>query len=154
MIDKNGDAADETRLNQALELLHFGFRAITANPDQRLAARGYSRVHHRLLYFIGRNSGCSNTELLRIMRVSRQYLHRPLKQLIDDGLVTVSRDPRDGRVKRLALSAAGRCFEQELTGEQRRQMAAVFAQAGTEAEAGWRRVMALLAGEMKPMDAE
>ncbi len=154
MIDKNGDAADETRLNQALELLHFGFRAITANPDQRLAARGYSRVHHRLLYFIGRNSGCSNTELLSIMRVSRQYLHRPLKQLIDDGLVTVSRDPRDGRVKRLALSAAGRRFEQELTGEQRRQMAAVFAQAGTEAEAGWRRVMALLAGEMKPMDAE
>ena len=150
-IDRPADVPDnEQMLNEALELLHFGFRAITAQPDQRLAARGYSRVHHRILYFIGRNAGCSHGELLRIMRVSRQYLHRPLKQLIDDGLVGMDRDVRDGRVRRLSLSAAGRRFEQELTGEQRRQLQAVFTRAGEAAENGWRQVMALLAGDMRP----
>ena len=141
MIDPN----DETRLNQALELLHFGFRAITADPDERLRKLGYSRVHHRLLYFIGRNPDCSQKQLLEIMRVSRQYLHRPLRQLVDDGFIEIRADDRDRRIKRLRLSAAGRSLEQALTGRQREQLAEVFEQAGVEAEAGWRRVMALLA---------
>lgn len=154
MVDKIKGQTDETALNEALELLHFGFRAITAHPDERLAARGYSRVHHRLLYFIGRHPGCSNKELLRIMRVSRQYLHGPLRRLIEDGLVVMERDPRDGRVRRLSLTARGRDFEERLTGEQRRQLAAVFGLAGAEAEAGWRRVMALLAQALDAEDGE
>ena len=48
-------ASRETDLNQALELFHFAFRAFTAKPDQLLEARGLQRVHHRILYFVGRN---------------------------------------------------------------------------------------------------
>ena len=141
MIEQN----DESRLNQALELLHFGFRAITAEPDERLRQLGYSRVHHRLLYFIGRNPDCSQKQLLEIMRVSRQYLHRPLGQLVDDGFIEIHTDDRDRRLKRLRLSTSGQKLEQALTGRQREQLAGVFEQAGPEAEAGWRQVMALLA---------
>ncbi len=151
MIDKNTAPTDEeARLNAALELLHFGFRAITAQPDRRLAERGYSRVHHRILYFIGRHPRCSHKQLLDIMRVSRQYLHRPLRQLIDDGLVQAEADAQDRRIKRLSLTTDGAAFEEALTGEQRRQLAAVFAQAGTDAEQGWRRVMERLAGALLP----
>ena len=144
MIDRNDDPAARERLNQALEALHFGFRAITAHPDQRLQALGYSRVHHRVLYFVGRNPGCSINELLGIMRVSKQYLHRPLRQLVEDGYIEAVRDPHDRRVKRLHLTRKGQRLEERLTGEQRAQLAAVFAEAGPRAEAGWRRVMALL----------
>ena len=144
MVDPNDDSAARERLNQALEALHFGFRAITAHPDQRLQALGYSRVHHRVLYFVGRNPGCSINELLGIMRVSKQYLHRPLRQLIEDGYIEAVRDPQDRRVKRLRLTRKGQRLEERLTGEQRAQLAAVFAEAGPRAEAGWRRVMALL----------
>lgn len=146
MIDQKRQE-QEQHLNQALEALHFGFRAITAQPDERLKALGYSRVHHRILYFIGRNSGCSVNELLGIMRVSKQYLHRPLRQLLEDGFVSARQDAADRRIKRLALTGKGRRLEQALTGEQRGQLARVFAAAGPGAEAGWRRVMALLAGE-------
>jgi DNA-binding MarR family transcriptional regulator len=150
MVDDSDPAAGHSArgseaLNRALELLHFGFRAITAEPDERLRKLGYSRVHHRLLYFIGRNEGCSQKQLLRIMRVSRQYLHRPLKQLIDAGFVEIRRDEEDARVRRLRLSPRGRRLEQALTGRQREQLAEVFRQAGAEAERGWREVMALLA---------
>jgi len=92
---------NQTELNQALELLHFGFRSITSHPDQQLSELGYSRVHHRILYFVGRHSGCSINELLAIMQVSKQYLHRPLRQLVEDGYIRVNQDQEDRRIKRL-----------------------------------------------------
>ncbi len=146
MIDRKGDRT--LQLNAALEALHFGFRALTAHPDERLRRLGYSRVHHRILYFIGRHPGCSVSELLGIMRVSKQYLNRPLRQLVEDGLVERRDDPVDRRVRRLRLTARGRRLEEQLTGEQREQLAEVFAKAGPRAEAGWRKVMALLAQDM------
>ncbi len=146
MVDQNDPKRREHDLNQALEALHFGFRAITAHPDQRLAPLGYSRVHHRILYFVARNQGCAVNELLGIMRVSKQYLNRPLRRLIADGYIETRRDDADRRVKRLSLSAQGRRLEEALTGEQRAQLAEVFRRAGPVAEAGWRKVMALLAG--------
>ncbi len=137
-------AEEERRLNQALEALHFGFRAIIAHPDERLKKLGYSRVHHRILYFVGRNPGCSVNELLRIMRVSKQYLNRPLRQLVEDGYIESKQDLQDRRVKRLKLTRKGRRLEEKLTGEQRMQLAEVFQAAGPRAEAGWREVMELL----------
>jgi DNA-binding MarR family transcriptional regulator len=132
-------------LDGALEAIYFGFRALTAEPDQRLAGLGYSRVHHRILYFIGRHPDCSINELLGLMGVTKQYLHQPLRNLVGDGYVRVRTDKVDRRVKRLRLSAKGKGLEQELSGTQRRRFRAVFEQAGPQAEAGWRKVMALLA---------
>ncbi len=145
MIDQKRVKRTEQELNVALELLHFGFRAITAHPDQRLKSLGYSRVHHRILYFIGRNPETSINGLLSIMRVSKQYLHRPLKQLVEDGYVATWKDVQDQRIKRLRLTPKGLHLEDALTGEQREQIADMFEKAGPRAEADWREVMALLA---------
>lgn len=144
MIDLNNDKHRESELNQALELLHFGFRALTAWPDQRLEELGYSRVHHRVLYFVGRNPDCSVSELLDILGVSKQYLHRPIRRLLDDGFLASRQDERDKRVKRLSLTAAGATLEAELSGDQRRRFQAVFEQVGAVGEAGWRQVMEAL----------
>ena len=135
----------EQELNLALEAMYFGFRSLIAHPDARLAELGYSRVHHRILYFIGRNPGIRIGELLAVMGVSKQYLHRPLARLVEDGRVRSEPDPADRRARRLSLTPEGAALEQELSGDQRRRFARVFARAGPEAEAGWRRVMELLA---------
>lgn len=145
MVDLKKDDKSQDELNAALEMLHFGFRAITAQPDQRLRAKGYSRVHHRILYFIGRNPDTSINQLLTIMKVSKQYLNNPLKKLIADGFIEACQDTNDKRVKRLRLSGKGRSFEKTLTGEQREQLAEIFSQSGSQAESGWRKVMTLLA---------
>ena len=134
----------QDELNQALESMHFGFRAMIYKPDERLAQLGLSRIHHRLLYFIGRNPGCSVNELLQIMRISKQYLNRPLRQMIDRGFITQTADEDDGRIKRLQLSADGSELEYELTEVQRRRFADIFKQAGPTAEKHWREVMKLL----------
>lgn len=135
----------EHELNAALEAIHFGFRALTARPDARLAELGYSRVHHRILFFVGRNPGCSINELLAIMRVSKQYLHRPLQRLIADGYVGAATDTADRRIKRVTLTRKGSQLEAVLSGDQRERFQKVFERAGSNAEVGWRTVMALLA---------
>jgi len=131
-------------LNQALEAIHFGFRTLTAKPDERLAEMTYSRVHHRILYFIARHPQSSINELLQVMGVSKQYLNRPLRQLTEDAYINVKVDTADKRVKRVSLTKKGAKLEAELSGEQRKRFEKVFKQAGAGAEAGWRKVMALL----------
>lgn len=151
MIDQNnkfkkviGDGRRD-ELNLALEAIHFGFKALISKPDKRLAEIGYSRIHHRVLYFIGRHANCSVNELLKVMDVSKQYLNRPLRQLADDGYVLVKIDRKDRRVRRIKLSAQGEKLEFELSNEQRLRFETVFEVAGPQAEAGWRKVMQLMA---------
>ena len=134
----------EDQLNQALEAMHFGFRAMAYQPDQRLAGLGLSRIHHRLLYFIGCNPGCSINQLLAILGVSKQYLHSPLKKMIDSGYINPTIDAADRRIKRLELSNIGCKLEFELSEVQRQRFHAIFRQVGAEAEQNWHQVMALL----------
>lgn len=154
MDDLNASAPDrdapgrDTELNRALEAMYYGFRAFIARPDQRLGELSLARVHHRILYFIGRHPACSVSELLLRLKATKQYIHPPLRRLVEEGYVESRPDTADRRVKRLTLSARGAALERELSGVQRDQFERIFREAGMEAEQGWRTVMALLAGEM------
>jgi DNA-binding MarR family transcriptional regulator len=139
MVDPNAAALDE-----ALELLFFAFRELTAEPDRVLAERGLSRVHHRILYFVRRNPGLGPGELLRILRVSKQALARPLRELLRQELVAASPVAENRRRKALRLTPRGSRLERRLSGSQRRRFAAAFGGAGDGAATGWRAVMAAL----------
>ena len=139
----------QDELNLALESMHFGFRAMTYKPDQRLAKLGLARVHHRLLYLVARHPDCSINELLQTMHITKQYLNRPLRQLLDRGYVLQRRDAADGRVRRLSLSAGGKKLEHQLTEVQRQRFAEIFKQVGPSAEKHWRQVMALLGEQIE-----
>ena len=139
----------EQELNLALESMHFGFRAMIFKPDQRLAELGLARIHHRLLYFLARHPDCSINELLQIMRISKQYLHKPLKKMISQGYVSQQADTEDRRIKRIQLSAKGKQLEYELTEAQRQRFAEIFKQTGPTAEKHWRQVMALLSEQIE-----
>ena len=139
----------QDELNLALESMHFGFRAMTYKPDKRLAELGLSRIHHRLLYFNARHPGCSINELLQVMHISKQYLNRPLRQMIEKGYIRQRTDSGDRRVRRLDLTAKGKKLEYELTEAQRERFADIFSQAGPAREKHWREVMALLSAQIE-----
>jgi DNA-binding MarR family transcriptional regulator len=147
-LTQNITNSREAELNQALELFHFAFRAFTAKPDQLLEARGLQRVHHRILYFVGRNPDIRVSGLLGILGVTKQALHAPLRQLIAMNLIQDSPDATDKRGKCLALTAEGTKLEAALSGAQRKLLASVFEQAGAEGESAWRAVMDQLAGQL------
>lgn len=151
MVDQLNQSLTKSReaeLNQALELFHFAFRAFTAKPDQLLEARGLQRVHHRILYFIGRNPEIRVSGLLAILGVTKQALHAPLRQLIAMNLIQDSPDATDKRGKCLALTPEGVKLEAALSGAQRKLMTQVFEQLGADGETAWRNVMQHLAGQL------
>jgi DNA-binding MarR family transcriptional regulator len=135
------DVSREAELNEALELFFFAYREFTAYPDEILALRGLQRVHHRILYFVGRKPGITVNELLRTLGVTKQALNAPLRKLVSEGLVASAPRATDRRVRELRLTEPGAALEFELSGSQRDRMAAVFGEVGEGREAAWRDVM-------------
>lgn len=137
----------QAALHLAIEQFYFGYRAFTTPPDRILEQRGLGRVHHRILYFVGRNPHISVNTLLALLNVSKQALNAPLRQLIEMRLVAMDTAGHDRRVRELTLTASGEKLEAKLTGTQMKQLQAVFDQAGANAEAGWHHVMRCLGGQ-------
>ncbi len=138
-----------TATREAIEQLYFGYRALTEQPDRILEKKGLGRVHHRILYFVGRSPNTTVNALLSTLNVSKQALNAPLRQLIEMGLVAMTTAEHDRRVRQLILTRVGQQLESQLTGTQMAQLQAVFDEAGPQAEAGWRRVMAVLSDQQK-----
>jgi len=138
------DIKRREELNEALELMHFGFRKLIEKPDQLLAERGMHRMHHRLLYFIARNEGLCVSDLQAILKISKQALHRPLSALIEKELVESVSSVKDARVRKLSLTRKGKALETRLSRMQRNQFRKVFKRCTPETEAAWREVMRYL----------
>ena len=146
----------------AMEAFFFGYQAFTAKPDEMLARRGLSRVHHRILFFIAKYPGLSMKELLGYLGVSKQALNGPLRTLVENGLISAEQDQSDRRIKRLSLSSSGMTLEQALSDSQRNLLGGIFDEAGKPAEQQWRTIMHRIASsqfshllpEMLPAEKE
>ncbi len=122
-------------------LLFFAFRAVTSEPDRILAQSRLGRVHHRILYFVGRTPGIRIGALLATLGVSKQALNRPLRDLLRAGLVQSTAARVNRRSKELRLTPSGTRLERRLGAAQRRRFTRAFRAAGRNAERGWREVM-------------
>ncbi len=139
----------EEDFRQGIELLFYAYRDFTGEPDAILDRHGLGRAHHRAIYFVGRNPGITVTELLEILRITKQSLSRVLGHLVEDGYVNQRADPADRRRKQLTLSSKGKALEHELTTVQMERFARAYREAGIEAVEGFRRV---LTGIVNPED--
>jgi len=140
------DLKSEESLRSAIELMYFAYREFTAGPDRVLAQRGLGRVHHRILYFVGRNPDLSVKALLDRLAVTKQALHQPLQQLLGMGLITNASDEKDGRVRRLCLTVEGVRLEAKLSAVQTKQLSEAFTKSGAAPARGWFSVMRGIAG--------
>ncbi len=138
------EPVQDPRLQLAIEQFFFAYRAFTAVPDRILLEQGLGRVHHRILYFVGRNPGLNINELLQILGVSKQALNAPLRKLPELGLIEVETARHDRRVKQLRLSNTGARLEAQLTQSQMQHLARAFSQSGEKAVDGWVRIMQAL----------
>jgi DNA-binding MarR family transcriptional regulator len=140
---------DDEELRLAMELLFYAYRDFTAEPDAILANYGFGRAHHRVIYFVGRNPRITVTELLGILRITKQSLSRVLGQLVREGFIVQQPGPRDRRQRLLELTQKGVELERILSEPQRRRIAAAYRDAGEDAVAAFRTVML---GIMNPDD--
>ncbi|MBA1265111.1 MarR family winged helix-turn-helix transcriptional regulator [Stutzerimonas stutzeri] len=120
-----------------MERFFLGYQAFTAKPDEMLARRGLSRVHHRILFFIASYPDLSVKQLLGYLGVSKQALNTPLRQLIEMHLVESLTAEDDKRKRMLRFTREGAKLEQALRREQIRLIEKAFNEVGEDAVSGW-----------------
>jgi len=131
----------EDELRQGMELLFYAYRDFISEPDTILAKLGLGRAHHRVIYFVGRYPGMTVSELLSILKITKQSLSRVLSQLVEQGYVAQIAGKKDRRQRLLHLTERGLELEQQLSENQRGRIARAYREAGAEAVEGFRKVM-------------
>ncbi len=137
----------EEEIRLAQDLLFFAYRDFTNAADVILDELGLGRAHHRALHFIGRNPGITVSDLLGILRVTKQSLARVLSVLVGHGYVSQSPGSADRRQRLLMLTPAGQALERRLYERQKERLAAAYRDAGGAAVDGFRRVMRAIMDE-------
>ena len=131
----------DEEFRQGIELLFYAYRDFTAEPDAILAEYGFGRAHHRVIYFVGRNPGITVSDLLDILKITKQSLSRVLGQLVREGFITQTTGTRDRRQRLLELADKGTDLERRLTENQRERIARAYRSAGAGAVEGYRTVL-------------
>ncbi|MDP2697214.1 MarR family winged helix-turn-helix transcriptional regulator [Thalassospira sp.] len=137
----------EEELRQGIELLFYAYRDFTAEADQILDHYKFGRAHHRVIYFVSRNPGITVSDLLAILKITKQSLSRVLGQLVREGFIDQKTGTRDRRQRLLQLTPRGAELERKLSENQRALIAAAYREAGAEAVEGFRKVMLGILGE-------
>ncbi len=134
----------EEQIRMTQDLLFLAYRDFTASADLLLGELGLGRAHHRALHFIARRPGISVSELLELLRITKQSLSRVLGELLARGYVLQETGSRDRRQRLLSLTETGRALERRLFDRQREQIVIAYREAGGAAVEGFRRVMRAL----------
>ena len=125
----------------AQDLMFFAYRDFTHAADVILEELGLGRAHHRALHFIGRHPGITVSELLSILRITKQSLARVLNELMERGDVAQSPGLGDRRQRLLRLTRAGEALDRRLFERQRARLAAAFDRADASSQAAFQKVM-------------
>jgi len=137
----------EEEIRLAQDLMFFAYRDFTNAADVILKELDLGRAHHRALHFIGRNPGITVSDLLSILRITKQSLARVLSVLVEHGYVSQTPGSADRRQRLLTLTPAGQALERRLFERQKERLAAAYREAGGTAVDGFRRVMRAIMDE-------
>ena len=127
-MDRAKTSSDTTddQLITLVELLFFAYRDFTAEADEILAEYELGRAHHRVLHFVCRHPGLRVTDLLAILKITKQSLGRVLNDLIERGWIENRTDADDRRARRLTVTAKGEVLARRLASHQVRQVSAAL----------------------------
>ena len=134
-------AVADVDIRLAQDLMFFAYRDFTNAAAVILEELGLGRAHHRAMHFIGRHPGITVSELLSILRITKQSLARVLNELVERGYVAQSPGLGDRRQRLLRLTADGEALERRLFDRQKARLAEAFHAAGPAARAGCQQVM-------------
>lgn len=124
-----------------IELLFFAYRDFVGGPDTLLAEYGFGRAHHRVVHFVNRNPGIRVTDLLDILKITKQSLGRVLKQLVDTGFIDQRPGPVDRRQRLLYATERGQELDARMTRLQSLRIDAALAHLSPEGRAAVQRFL-------------
>lgn len=135
------DEAGEHPAFDVIELLFFAYRDFVRDPDEALVKYDFGRAHHRVLHFVDRNPGLRVTELLDILKITKQSLGRVLRELIDKDFIVQREGAADRRQRLLFVTERGDRLARELARLQTRRISSALANCDAQARETVRRFL-------------
>ncbi|MFK8250582.1 MarR family winged helix-turn-helix transcriptional regulator [Ancylobacter terrae] len=138
---RTNEAGGAEPLVDLIELLFFAYKNFVSDPDEVLQRFGFGRAHHRVLHFVNRHPGMRVTDLLDILRITKQSLGRVLRELVDQGFVDSRAGASDRRQRLLYLTPKGEALARDFIALQSARIERALAECGPDARAGARRFL-------------
>ena len=119
----SAERGEDVPLVDLIELFFFAYRDFVGDPDEILAPIGFGRAHHRVIHFVNRHPGMRVTDLLDILRITKQSLGRVLRELVDEGFVESRAGASDRRQRLLFPTPKGETLARQFIEIQSRRIA-------------------------------
>ena len=116
----------EKNLKDVIELLLRGYTSSFSDAEQTLKRNSLGKAHHRLMVLIDNNPGIKVTEILNILKITKQSLNRVIQDLLKKKLITQKKAKKDGREKEIFLSEEGEIFCNTLFNSQKTRVLNAF----------------------------
>ncbi len=123
-------AAASPPLVDIIELFFFAYRNFVSDPDEILQRFGFGRAHHRVLHFVNRHPGMRVTDLLDILRITKQSLGRVLRELVDQGFIDSRAGSSDRRQRLLYVTPKGEALARDFVALQSARIERALAECG------------------------
>lgn len=116
----------EKNLKDVIELLLRGYTSSFSDAEQTLKRNSLGKAHHRLIVLIDNNPGIKVTEILNILKITKQSLNRVIQDLLKKKLITQKKAKKDGREKEIFISEEGEVFCNTLFNSQKTRVLNAF----------------------------
>ena len=116
----------EKNLKDVIELLLKAYTSSFSDSEQNLQKRSLGKSHHRLIVLIDNNPGIKVTEILNILKITKQSLNRVLQDLIQKDIITQAKAEKDKREKKIFLTENGKELSLSLFNSQKLRVLNAF----------------------------
>jgi DNA-binding MarR family transcriptional regulator len=116
----------EKNLKDVIELLLKAYTSSFSDSEQNLKKRLLGKAHHRLIVLIDNNPGIKVTEILNILKITKQSLNRVLQDLIQKDIITQAKAEKDKREKKIFLTEKGKELSLSLFNSQKLRVLNAF----------------------------
>ena len=116
----------EKNLKDVIELLLKAYTSSFSDSEQNLKKRSLGKAHHRLIVLIDNNPGIKVTEILNILKITKQSLNRVLQDLIQKDIITQAKAEKDKREKKIFLTENGKELSLSLFNSQKLRVLNAF----------------------------
>jgi len=116
----------EKNLKDVIELLLKAYTSSFSDSEQNLKKRSLGKAHHRLIVLIDNNPGIKVTEILNILKITKQSLNRVLQDLIQKDIIMQAKAEKDKREKKIFLTENGKELSLSLFNSQKLRVLNAF----------------------------
>ena len=116
----------EKNLKDVIELLLKAYTSSFSDSEQNLKKRLLGKAHHRLIVLIDNNPGIKVTEILNILKITKQSLNRVLQDLIQKDIINQAKAEKDKREKKIFLTEKGKELSLSLFNSQKLRVLNAF----------------------------